>query len=963
MSHRKLITGLFAAAMILVAAFFLSARLASAVQSAEPPSVTLKASPLAPPQIPAEGAYVGVYLQDAALDHCAAIIDFTARTGKAHAIYSRYVSINDGEDWWSGMATPTPMPNGTVPPTLIPNRIADFMACVKAAGGIPMLIFEFARPLTPDGLAEGDVRWLEQAMVPNIRDFGDPVFVNFAPEMNLKENKGQGSLALAVYQAAYRVAFCQVKQILREIGADNAATVWSPNQKWANPDPAWDYELFYPGDDCVDWVGLDYYLHKDDFPNREACDLWLLKAALNGSEYNNYFYERFSAPTPRAIFTPARTVTPHGKPMMIPETGASDLGPCGQNWYIDRLYSIYVPGSSRLPPYIDKEFPNLHGIVWFNRDKTPDATHPWEEPWTIRDYDHYATAIAPDYFIGADTPTPTPTATATATNTRTATPTATSTPTPTFTATPTASPTNTPTPTPTATNTATSTDTATSTVTSTATPTATRPPSGEGDPYEDDDTCAHARSIPTGGTAQDHTFHKAGDADWIVFSATAGVLYRIEVVPSADSPADVDLELYDSCNGVPAESWFRSFTPGVRLNYAPPTSGPLYLRLSNHDALVTGEHVRYGLTVRALLADAPSRGLIIAAGRLKGADAVQTNIHYVADHVHALFLANGYTEEMIQYLATDASRPGYDAALTSASLRNSIRTWAVQNITGEGVLNLYLIDHGRPDIFYLDEITGQRLTPEELAAWLNDFEVARPGVRINVFIEACDSGSFIEGAPSISKAGRVIVTSTNAAADAWTIPGAGAHFSDYFLTGLMQGRDIFTSFWSARTAAQFAHATQDAWLDANGNRITNELEDGVIAAQRSFAYANTLAPEEEWPPHIFSVTAQGSINHYRGSFRADVRDDMGVALVWAVVYPPDYDPPPSNQQLRAETLPTFLLTSGGTNSIYEGVYTGFTQRGLYRIVIYARDGQGLVARPVEVFVNTGSRVYLPLMLR
>ncbi len=163
--------------------------------------------------------------------------------------------------------------------------------------------------------------------------------------------------------------------------------------------------------------------------------------------------------------------------------------------------------------------------------------------------------------------------------------------------------------------------------------------------------------------------------------------------------------------------------------------------------------------------------------------------------------------------------------------------------------------------------------------------------------------------------------------------------------------------------SQLAHAAQDAWLDANGNRITNELEDGVIAAQRSFAYANTLAPEEEWPPHIFSVTAQGGVNNYQGSFRSDVRDDVGVALVWAVVYPPGYDPPPSNQQLRAETLPTFLLTSGGTNSIYEGVYTGFTQRGLYRIVIYARDGQGLVARPVEVFVNTGSRVYLPSVVR
>jgi hypothetical protein len=501
----------------------------------------------------------------------------------------------------------------------------------------------------------------------------------------------------------------------------------------------------------------------------------------------------------------------------------------------------------------------------------------------------------------------------------------------------------------------------TATVSRTPTVTSTRLPGAEGDPYEDDDSCTQAHIIATDGVSQEHTFHKSGDVDWAVFAATEGAKYRIDAIPPSDSPADLDLELYAACDNLPDESWFRSFTPGVRLDFTATASGLIRLRLNNHDALVAGKDVRYTLSVRPLVTDTSSRVLIIAAGRLSGSDPLQTNIHNVTEQVYKLFQQNGYDDSTILYLATDSRLPGYDAALTRDSLRNGITNWAATRLSNNGVFNLYMMDHGQPDILYLDEISGQRLAPDDLNDWLSQLEASRSGLRVNVFIEACESGSFIEGTRSISKPGRVIVTSTTATTDAKASRN-GAYFSDHFLTGLQQGYNILTSFVEARAIAKRVFALQDAWLESNGNRVPNELEDGVTAAQRSFAFANTLAGEE-WPPHIFSVTAPTTISQSRGVFRADVRDDIKVRSVWGVVYGPDYVPPPTGEQLQPETLPTFLFNPVNNDDIYEGVYPGFTQPGTYRIIIHAEDNQGLMARPVEVLVNTGLRMYLPLMSR
>ena len=384
------------------------------------------------------------------------------------------------------------------------------------------------------------------------------------------------------------------------------------------------------------------------------------------------------------------------------------------------------------------------------------------------------------------------------------------------------------------------------------------------------------------------------------------------------------------------------------------------MRLANEDANQAGDKVRYTISVRALNADAGNRALILVAGRLKGTDSLQKNIHNVTNAVYKLFQRNGYTDDDIWYLATDSSLPGYDAALSKKSLHTAITAWAKDKVGSDGVLTLYLMDHGSPETFYLDELSGQRLSPNDLNSWLNELESSAPQVKINVFIEACQSGSFITNPGSISKAGRVVITSSNAESDARASKD-GAYFSDHLLTWLHQDYNLAVAFAEASSVARAIFSLQRAMLDADGNGVPNEFTDSNAAAKRSFAYAGTLAPE--WSPHIFAVQPPPAITNFRGTIEADVRDDAQVRQVWAVVYPPDYVPPPAGQELQPEVLPTFLLTALDNGNRYAGEFTGFTQSGTYRIIVHAEDNEGLVARPVVLEVNAGSQLYLPLVTR
>ena len=63
----------------------------------------------------------------------------------------------------------------------------------------------------------------------------------------------------------------------------------------------------------------------------------------------------------------------------------------------------------------------------------------------------------------------------------------------------------------------------------------------------------------------------------------------------------------------------------------------------------------------------------------------------------------------------------------------------------------------------------------------------------------------------------------------------------------------------------------------------------------------------------------------------------------------------------AEPLPVTLHPQ--TGEWYGGLYGELDEMGLYRVVVYAQDEQGLQSRPKEILTWTGWSVYLPLVIK
>jgi hypothetical protein len=515
--------------------------------------------------------------------------------------------------------------------------------------------------------------------------------------------------------------------------------------------------------------------------------------------------------------------------------------------------------------------------------------------------------------------------------------------------------------------------------------------SSDSDEYEADDICTQATLIATAGVAQLHNFHMAEDEDWVFFQATAGTTYIIEATTPEDSDADVNLEVYGDCSSKPVDGQDPVFSPDISLTFTAPEDGILYVRLANTGSIADARGANYYLSVRALN-QTPSLGaLILVTGKMKDDDPLQSNMYNVTDAVYRLFLAHGYTGDRIYYLAPDAERDidedgtnDVDAVSSRASLEYAITGWAQGILTADQPLTLYLMDHGGYDVFYLNYVKSatslsvETITPLDLNNWLDELEAVKTGgkgekrgttesMKMNVIIEACHSGSFINESPQkISKPGRVVVASTGAYPIAYASQ-TGAVFSDAFVAALERGMSLYSSFMEAKRGLQEAYPSQTPWLDDDGDGIPNGTDDGLIAAQRGFAFAGTFSSGVKWPPYI----AQATFSSLDRTIEAQVQIQPGkvVSDVRAWIYPPSYQPPLPGEDMVQDNVEKVALEDPDGDSIFTASYDFSRELGLYRVVIYAIDTDGLSARPREAtgsrpgFWGFSSRIYLPLVIR
>jgi beta-mannanase len=213
---------------------------------------------------------------------------------------------------------------------------ASFRSSVVASGVYDSYIRQFAR---------------------DARDWGHPFFLRLNWEMNgwwypwAEGKPGTGSVIYNGNQPGDYVAMWRhVHDLFTEEGATNVTWVWCINEMTAtstgqHPPMA----QIYPGDDYVDWTGMDNY-------NRYAG--WeSFNTILTGSGTN------WILNTYQALLAIAPT-----KPIMLAEFGSKEDPVNGQrkaDWLTDAL-TVQLPGN----------FPRIKAAVYFNWNTTTDPADP-----------------------------------------------------------------------------------------------------------------------------------------------------------------------------------------------------------------------------------------------------------------------------------------------------------------------------------------------------------------------------------------------------------------------------------------------------------------------------------------------------------------------------------------------------------------------------------------------------------
>jgi hypothetical protein len=357
-------------------------------------------------------------------------------------------------------------------------------------------------------------------------------------------------------------------------------------------------------------------------------------------------------------------------------------------------------------------------------------------------------------------------------------------------------------------------------------------------------------------------------------------------------------------------------------------------------------------------------GAVVIVGGHDNFYGLQSKIDYSTDRAYRIFKEAGFGAEDIRYLSPtpqDADDDGFTDVTTTttpAEVYAAIQ-WAASRVGPDVPFFLYMMDHGLTEAFCADGCSsGGQISSQELDAWLDELEATSGCDQVNVIIEACHSGSFVDRvddlAKSISKDGRVVIASTGRTNNAYA-SAQGAHFSDAFFSAVASSASLLSGFNHAKSAVEMTGNDQTPWLDDNGDGLSNP-SDGAYATERYVtSYFSSLLPDIT----LASVTLTGG---GEGTVRANVtRGDETVKMVWAAVYAPSFEEPTGTTMNLG--VPLILLEPDPVQEgVYAANYNGFLEEGQYRVLIYAEDEIGNQAPPYLAWVG-GEVLYLPLTLR
>ncbi len=167
---------------------------------------------------------------------------------------------------------------------------------------------------------------------------GDPVFLRFGFEFNGDWFSWSGD------PKGYIGAWRRIHAIFERVGADNVKWVWAPNVTSVPDTPSNNMHRYYPGDEYVDWVGIDGYNwgdNHDEWHTWQSCQQVFEKVL---DEFDKHYANR---------------------PVMLAEFGTTtDIAGRKAEWIVDAYE--WLTTQSR-----------VSAVIWFNFDKRSEGEQDW----------------------------------------------------------------------------------------------------------------------------------------------------------------------------------------------------------------------------------------------------------------------------------------------------------------------------------------------------------------------------------------------------------------------------------------------------------------------------------------------------------------------------------------------------------------------------------------------------------
>jgi len=224
----------------------------------------------------------------------------------------------------------------------------EYCEVLWETGHLPVITWQPQVDLESVIAGEWDAYILDWAS--SASEYGHPVMIRFGHEMNGSwypwcglrngggETSGYGDPARPDGPERYVDAFRRVHSLFDRVGAHNVIWVWSPNE--GNPlGEAWnEVEFYYPGDEFVDWLGMDGY----NWGTSRPWSRWRSFEEVFGE-----LYRRLTALAP-------------DKPIMIAEFASSEEGGDKPHWISEAFRRIR------------ESFPRIKAFIWFDIVKETD---------------------------------------------------------------------------------------------------------------------------------------------------------------------------------------------------------------------------------------------------------------------------------------------------------------------------------------------------------------------------------------------------------------------------------------------------------------------------------------------------------------------------------------------------------------------------------------------------------------